>query len=145
MRAAFDDDDHPDAEYWKTGRPSPLRTVFRGAFSSKAAYLTLTAFRKSDQTSCILIDCEAGIVMHSGNMVGREENRVEFEEHAVPLSGKLRPYQCMATFGYLFDADGDEDAEPTWAFGFDLKYIEDDYDRLSTTDVWKALTLLAWE
>ena len=122
----------------------PLRDAFRQAFSTSSShFLTLTAFRKSDQTTCVLVDSVANGMMHSGYQLERETNRIAYEQQAVSLPG-LRNYKCTSTFGYLFSAGGDEEAEPTWAFGFDFHAADDASLRLETSDIWKALTLLQW-
>ena len=127
-------------------RQCSLRDAFRDAFLGEELFLTLTAFRKSDQVSCVLIDCTAVGKMHSGAKLGIEDNRVAFEMHADPLAGgEMRPYKCTATFGYNFSWDGDADAEPSWVFGFDIHKVGDEEDRLDTPHMWKALTLLEWK
>ena len=121
----------------------PLRDAFRQAFTTSAChFLTLTAFRKSDQTTCVLVDSVHNGKMHSGyERDNLPLNRIAFEKHAVPLPG-LRDYKCTSTFGYLFSADGD--VEPTWVFGFDIHNADDESYRLDTSDIWKALTLVEW-
>ena len=50
----------------------PLRDAFRQAFSTSSShFLTLTAFRKSDQTTCVLVDSVANGMMHSGYQLER--------------------------------------------------------------------------
>jgi hypothetical protein len=123
----------------------PLRDAFRQAFTTSSShFLTLTAFRKSDQTTCVLVDNVENGKMHSGYQLEREVNRTAIEEHAVLLPG-LRNYKCTSTFGYLFSTDGHEDAEPTWEFGFDIHEADDESGRLTETQLWKALTLLQWK
>ena len=126
----------------------PLREAFRDAFSEGGAYLTLTAFRKSDQAMSVLIDADGHVEPEYGFGGLGEPNRVDFEKHAVALPGEMRPYNCNARFGYLVKPDGDDDAaaelDPTWVFGFDISKIDDGGEYISATNMWKALTLLQW-
>jgi hypothetical protein len=129
------------------GRLRELRDTFRESFDADGAevYLTLTAFRKSDHASCVLVDNSMPGTMHAGYLEGGEKNRVAFEKHAHPLSGsELRLYKCTATFGYLYTWDGEEDEEPTWVFGFDIHKADAKIDVLNTEWMWKALTLVEW-
>ena len=57
----------------------------------------------------------------------------------------MRTFKCNAMFGYLHSRDGDEDAQPTWTFGFDIHRADDEDDLLNTEMIWKALTLLEWK
>ena len=121
----------------------PLRSAFRDAFS-RDCLLTLTAFRKSDKAMTVLVDKVAfGELEHGFDGPG-EPNRVDFDKHAVALTGEMRHYNCIARFGYLVKPDGDDHADPTWVFGFDIRHM-DNGEYLPAVDVWKALTLLEWK